>query len=337
MTLSCLLRASSCRALAGVCSGAAALASTRVGVLGRRHYLAPSLLAALDAYGEQFGHVRVSQKFVVPDADGWPEEAHGLELGRSVQELRARNKRKELPRQDATRLEELGMVWIRPRWPWPRVRQALLVYKEVHGDLEVTRAFLVPSEAPWPEEAWGMRLGKSVNQIRASEHFVKDRPERRAELDALGFVWDGLERRWEEVHATLLAYKVVLGSLVLPLAFVVPSEAEAPWPEEAWGMKLGGRVNNIRSSQEMYVKDHPERRAELDALGFRWNSLAFFTAQEPNGSPMRRDLREGPPGAARGAGRDGLSIERRWLGEPAVSREHAPDTRDVENRGGCEL
>jgi hypothetical protein len=52
---------------------------------------------------------------------------------------------------------------------------------------------------------------------------------------------------------------------------VVPSEA--PWPEEAWGMKLGHRVNNIRGS-EQYVKDFPERRAELDALGFRWNSLA---------------------------------------------------------------
>jgi hypothetical protein len=39
-------------------------------------------------------------------------------------------------------------------------------------------------------------------------------------------------------------------------------------------MKLGGRVRDIRSSQEMYVKDHPERRSELDALGFRWSSLA---------------------------------------------------------------
>jgi hypothetical protein len=38
---------------------------------------------------------------------------------------------------------------------------------------------------------------------------------------------------------------------------LVPSEA--PWPEEAWGMKLGHRVNNT-CNQEHYVKDHPERR-----------------------------------------------------------------------------
>ena len=34
-------------------------------------------------------------------------------------------------------------------------------------------------------------------------------------------------------------------------------------------MKLGHRVMNIRVN-EIFVKHHPERRAELDALGFRW-------------------------------------------------------------------
>ena len=63
----------SCRALAGGCSGAAALAGSSGAVLGRRNYLAP-VLAALGAYGERFGHVRVPRAFVVPDADVWPEE-----------------------------------------------------------------------------------------------------------------------------------------------------------------------------------------------------------------------------------------------------------------------
>ena len=60
---------------------------------------------------------------------------------------------------------------------------------EVHGNLEVTRAFVVPSEAPWPKEAWGVPLGIRVNQIRSQEHYVKDEPERRAELDEIGFRW----------------------------------------------------------------------------------------------------------------------------------------------------
>ena len=99
---------------------------------------------------------------------------------------------------------------------------------------------------------------------------MKDHPERRAELDALGFVWDDWERRWEEVRTALQAYQEVHGDVEVPFSFVVPSVA--PWPEEAWGMKLGIRVNNIRGKED-YVKHHPERRAELDAMGFVWEAL----------------------------------------------------------------
>ena len=116
-----------------------------------------------------------------------------------------------------------------------------------------------------------MKLGDRVSDIRNDEIYVKHHPERRAELDALGFVWDDLERRWEGLHAALLSYQEVHGDLEVPQAFVVPSEA--PWPEEAWGMQLGQRVSDIRRRED-FVKHHPERRAELDALGFRWNSLA---------------------------------------------------------------
>ena len=69
-----------------------------------------------------------------------------------------------------------------------------------------------------------------------------------------------------------MLFRSVRGDLEVPTAFVVPSEA--PWPEEAWGMKLGYRVNNIRHRGD-FVREDPERRAELDALGFRWNSLAW--------------------------------------------------------------
>ena len=34
---------------------------------------------------------------------------------------------------------------------------SLKSYKQVHGDLKVPKMFVVPSEEPWPEEAWGLR------------------------------------------------------------------------------------------------------------------------------------------------------------------------------------
>jgi len=257
-------------ALKGGGFGAAALARMRGSVFGKRHYLMPSLLAGLGAYGEQFGHVRVPTAFVVPDADGWPEEARGLKLGLQVRSLRTQKKRDTLPQDDVAQLDALRFVWDVPEWRWQCVLQSLLAYQEVHGDLKVLQPFVVPSEAPWAEEAWGMKLGSRVSTIRSKETYVKDHPERRAELDALGFVWDDLERRWEEVRAALLAYNEVHDDLEVPAAFVVPSEA--PWPEEAWGMTLGIRLRGIRH-QEIFVKDHPERRAELDALGFVWDDL----------------------------------------------------------------
>ena len=33
----------------------------------------------------------------------------------------------------------------------------------------------LPSEAPWPKEAWGMKLGHRVSHIRHQEIYVKDR------------------------------------------------------------------------------------------------------------------------------------------------------------------
>ena len=44
-----------------------------------------------------------------------------------------------------------------------QVRQALLRYKTIHGDLDVDRAFVVPSASrDWPEVTWNMRLGNPL-------------------------------------------------------------------------------------------------------------------------------------------------------------------------------
>jgi hypothetical protein len=228
--------------------------------------------AALQAYQEEHGDLEVPNAFVVPSEAPWAEEAWGMQLGSRVSTIRTHEIYVKHHPERREELDALGFVWDDLERRWDEVHAALLAYQEVHGDLEVPQRFVVPSEAPWPENAWGMKLGIRVHNIRSKEDYVKDHPERRAELDALGFVWDDNERRWEELHAALLAYQEEHGDLEVTRAFVVPSEA--PWPEEAWGMKLGQRVNNIRAS-EHFVNDRPERRAELNALGFRWNSLAW--------------------------------------------------------------
>jgi hypothetical protein len=38
--------------------------------------------------------------------------------------------------------------------------------QEEYGDVHVPTKFVVPSSAPWAEEAWGMRLGRVVYEVR---------------------------------------------------------------------------------------------------------------------------------------------------------------------------
>ena len=79
-------------------------------------------------------------------------------------------------------------------------------YKAALGNLEVPQDFVVPSEAQWPKQTHGLRLGSRVNKIRFESMCVKGHPERRAELDALGFVWrDTPHRRRRSVTAADVA------------------------------------------------------------------------------------------------------------------------------------
>lgn len=59
------------------------------------------------------------------------------------------------------------------------IYSALEVYKSMYGDLTVPQVFIVPSEAPWPEECWELKLGARVNAIRSQGTLVMNNPERR--------------------------------------------------------------------------------------------------------------------------------------------------------------
>lgn len=56
---------------------------------------------------------------------------------------------------------------------------ALLTYRDVYGDVDVPPQFVVPSEGPWLQEAWGMKLGKRVQAIKVQGTFVANSPDRR--------------------------------------------------------------------------------------------------------------------------------------------------------------
>jgi hypothetical protein len=70
-----------------------------------------------------------------------------------------------------------------------KVYDSLVTYKKLNGDLLVPQPFVVPEEPDWPESTWGLRLGARVNAIRSQGTFVNTNPDRRKQLDDIGFIW----------------------------------------------------------------------------------------------------------------------------------------------------
>ena len=75
--------------------------------------------------------------------------------------------------------------------------------------------------------------------------------------------------RFQNVFRALERYKEIYGDLVVPQPFTVPSDTD-DWPEVTWGLRLGARVNAIRS-QGTFLKGDPTRRQMLDDIGFAWS------------------------------------------------------------------
>ncbi|GAH06575.1 unnamed protein product, partial [marine sediment metagenome] len=76
------------------------------------------------------------------------------------------------------------------------------------------------------------------------------------------------DARFNNVYNALVRYQELTGDLLVPQPFVVPAGSK-DWDEEFWELRLGARVNAIRS-QGTFVKTNPARREQLDTLGFEW-------------------------------------------------------------------
>ncbi|EQC25065.1 hypothetical protein SDRG_17057 [Saprolegnia diclina VS20] len=229
-------------------------------------YLWSRNLEALVSYKNLHGNLLVVRNFIVPDTDPqWPKDAWGLKLGLVVARLRKQG-RDNCPAPRRTALDAIGFVWDWYDDLWNARMAALTRYKELHGDVLVPHSFVIPENDPnWPKEMGGNRLGVAVVTIRQNRQGCP--PERKLQLDAMGFVWDCSENTWSIRMAALTRYKELYGHVLVPGPFVVPTEPGV-WPEDLWHHRLGTTVNTIRQSRAICP---PEREAELDAMGFVWH------------------------------------------------------------------
>jgi superfamily II DNA or RNA helicase len=152
------------------------------------------------------------------------------------------------------RLETLGFVWSPREDVWEAMFSALKEYQQEHGHCEVP--------AKW---AGNRKLGVWVGVQR--RNVQKLSVERKARLDALGFVWNA-RAQWDEMFAALIAYKDANNDFDVPRGW-----AQNP--------HLGAWVSEQRRSMK-FGELSPERKARLQSIGFvevgRWERM--FAALE---------------------------------------------------------
>ncbi|RHZ38731.1 hypothetical protein DYB26_013531 [Aphanomyces astaci] len=241
-----------------------------------------SNLAALETFKAIHDHLLVPSEFVVPaDDPQWPVEMWGLKLGKLISRLRSTTT--SLPPHRLNVLNSLGFVWRVNARGVHRSPPANFSLKEQQHILQVVHVqrsqqrhtkfvylpgrFRVPDQAPWP-----LHLHKvkplDVSLFRRAKIQGSLEPSIVQALDAMHFVWNGLEHQWSLNMEALGIYKAQYQDLLIPVHFVVPQE-DPQWPVYLWGKKLGMVVHNLRGRE---AKLTPERRQALNAMEFEWDA-----------------------------------------------------------------
>jgi superfamily II DNA or RNA helicase len=197
-------------------------------------------LATATAYRAANGHLRVPGEFVT---------ANGFRLGSwIVTRRRERSTGKLSPRRIA-QLDEIGMVWDVDEDEWQQGVDAAARYLEAEGHLRIPARFVT---------ADGFRLGNWISYKRTARKRGLLTPERIAQLDALGMVWDRHEESWQTGLAAAIRYRAATGHLRVPQKFVSDDS-----------FRLGAWVSARRSDRRGRALS-ADRIAQLDALGMTW-------------------------------------------------------------------
>lgn len=149
--------------------------------------------------------------------------------------------------------------------------KALRVYHDQHSHLILPRKFTIQHDDKYPKEWYGLDLAGTVYDMKWWTKHVKEQPERVAELNKLGFVWERLQPEWNLILESLVIYRTLNSNLLVPVKFVVPF-GDKEWPRSTWGISLGQVVYRIRSRGDfLRGATAIKRRRQLESIGFVWD------------------------------------------------------------------
>ena len=210
---------------------------------------------ALCKYRYDNGNIDIKANYVTED---------GIELGAWISNLRtAKNNRRRgyyLTDERIAMLNKLGMIWDKIDFQWEKNYQACVEYYEKHRNLDIPAGYTT---------AEGLRVGAWIRRIRkARDGRLKGGAqltnEQIARLDAISMNWqDAYTQRWEYGYGKAKEYYAEHKNLDVPTMYVT----EDSFPLGKW---LKGHIQATDKTGRPSIKLTPERKAKLDALGFKW-------------------------------------------------------------------
>ena len=215
---------------------------------------------ALCRYKFNSGNIDIHANYVTPE---------GLELGKWICNLRqAKNNGRcgyYLTDERIADLNKLGMIWDKVDYQWERNYLACTEYYRKHHNLDIPANYI--SEEGLRIGAWLRRMRKiRSGRLNGAAPLTEAQIER---LDAIHMDWlDTYTRQWEYGYKQALAYHREFGTLEVPAGYVNANG----FPLGRW---LKNHVEVNSQTGRTAIKVTPERRAKLDALGFKW------TAEDP--------------------------------------------------------
>lgn len=209
---------------------------------------------AASLYAAEHGDLNVPKDYKTPA---------GLSLGSwLITQRRVRRGKSKgiLTENQIERLNSIGMVWeTRSETAWNRNFAAAKDYYEQHGDLMAPDTY---------QSGTGVALGAWLQNLRQG---AKSRrgglaitPERKAQLDSIGMIWDVRDWQWENGFRHAAAYFAKHGNLQVPYNFKSPD-----------GFLLGAWISNQRTSRNRKYGQKTfdaEKVQRLEAIGMQWES-----------------------------------------------------------------
>lgn len=83
------------------------------------------------------------------------------------------------------------------------VIQSLIHYRKLNSNLRIPSKFIVPSDAKWPTDLHGFRLGTVLKRIK----YRGVLPEYHEKIKEIGFVMNPLDQKFEVFITALVRYK----------------------------------------------------------------------------------------------------------------------------------